>query len=376
LIVRKINGIDIGIDENSGDDIFLTDEGISSLNINEEDLCLGPLLHSLSKDEYFALHLTWEITSNCPFNCPFCYIKNRAIIHNTSFMEVKPLLDYLINNGLLYVTLTGGEIFSHPEFIDIYTYLKKQGVIVELYTNNYLLNEDILNLFKEYKPFKIEVTIYALDDINFWKATDSSLDYKVVLSNVLKLKNNGINVICKTFINKLTFQAKEKIKTWCESYDIEYYYSTDVINGYDGSILSDYQIDELDKISFDFGRISNFHNGAYDGKKTLNCSAIKYAINLDIKMNLSICQDMLFNEVNFNINENNDYALIINSFRRFINLHKNNVITNCIKCDAMEICKACLANVNFQSDGYYVDERYCENLLRYYNELKLSSLKL
>ena len=91
-----------------------------------------------------------------------------------TFEEAKQIIDTMVNEGLLFCNLTGGEVFLNPDFLNIYKYLKNKGVIVSIFTNLSLLTDEILDVLVEYKPYIVEVSIYGYSDKQFCRVT--SLD--------------------------------------------------------------------------------------------------------------------------------------------------------------------------------------------------------
>lgn len=96
--------------------------------------------------------VVFEITPRCNFNCVHCYLHDHHCSKELSFDEIIRILDILYQNEVLFLTLTGGDVFMRRDFVDIYTYAKKKGFIVELYTNAALLDERILSVLKKYPP--------------------------------------------------------------------------------------------------------------------------------------------------------------------------------------------------------------------------------
>ena len=72
------------------------------------------------------------------------------------------LLDELADAGCLWLLYTGGEIFARRDFLDIYTYAKKKGFLITLFTNGTLITERIADHLVAWRPFAIEITLYGL----------------------------------------------------------------------------------------------------------------------------------------------------------------------------------------------------------------------
>ena len=139
----------------------------------------------LSKNnDPLPLSVRCELTSRCNMNCPFCYIHGHAFDKDITFEQLKPVIDKLVDKGLLFMTLTGGECFLNKDFVRIYKYLKEKGVLLKVFTNGLRIDDEIIDLLTEYKPRRVEITIY-----------NSIKDVPSVFDNILRLKNKWIPVL-------------------------------------------------------------------------------------------------------------------------------------------------------------------------------------
>lgn len=203
------------------------------------------LLRYLSSgDQYIPLTLAWEVLDSCNLACPFCYIVGHSNNKAIRFAGVRDHVSELVDAGVLFCTLTGGEVTIHPDFVEIYRFLKMRGVVVEVFTNGYAIDDAQIDLFRELPPSEIEISLYTLDDrrltevYGFRRPGGASR----VLQNVLRLRDAGVNVICKTFLTTVTAADIESIVAWCEHHGLEHYSSREVAPGYDGADLSGYAV--------------------------------------------------------------------------------------------------------------------------------------
>lgn len=197
-----------------------------------------------SGDDYFPLSLHWEVLDKCNFRCPFCYIVGHSFQRVVRFAEIQPHLTALIEEGLLFAILTGGEVTLHPDFCQIYGFLKTHGVIVELFTNGFMISEEMFDLFTRLRPYAVEISLYSLDDAKLRSVYGATGNHpaQTVLNNVLRFKRLGLPVVCKTFLNSQTAQDFRDIARWCEANGVEHYSSSDLTPAYDGADLSAFRV--------------------------------------------------------------------------------------------------------------------------------------
>jgi len=234
---RMIGCVPVEVDTAQANEIFLSKEHASFVTEGGIGGIIDAL-YRLNEQEHMPLSVFIELTGFCNFSCPFCYINEEGYTkHRLPRWDVlKPTVDYLIDRGMLHCLLSGGECLTHPDFADIYRYLKEAGVLVTVFTNGYLLDEEVLRLFKEYKPFKVEISLYGKDDASYEAATATTgIKAKAVFDTVLRLKEEGICVVCKIPITKLTEDSYEELTAWCREHGVEYYTGTELMDSYNGT---------------------------------------------------------------------------------------------------------------------------------------------
>ena len=123
-------------------------------------------LHQRTLNQRFPLQGTIEVTHRCPMKCVHCYnilpIGDQEAQHKELTVEEHcRILDEIVKAGCLWLLYTGGEIFSREDFLDIYTYGKRKGLLITLFTNGILITPKIADYLKDWPPFRIEVTLYG-----------------------------------------------------------------------------------------------------------------------------------------------------------------------------------------------------------------------
>lgn len=109
---------------------------------------------------------TFELTPRCNMNCRMCYIRlseqqMRQRGRERTAEEWIALGRECAQRGMLFLLLTGGEPFLRKDFQQIYTELKKLGLLITINTNATLINEETVAWLRENAPAKVNVTIYG-----------------------------------------------------------------------------------------------------------------------------------------------------------------------------------------------------------------------
>ena len=186
-----------------------------------EQLSYGELsahLHQRHSGERVPLQVSIEVTRRCPLECLHCYnnlpmgdldAKQRELTKEEHFR----VLDELVELGCFWILYTGGEIFARKDFLQIYTYAKKKGFLITLFTNGTIINEQIADYLKEWPPFAIEITLYGRTRETYEALTMIPGSYDRCLRGINLLKARGLPVKLKTVatsINKHEVMAMRR----------------------------------------------------------------------------------------------------------------------------------------------------------------------
>lgn len=134
-----------------------------------------------------------ELLPLCNMNCKMCYVRKSkeemdAQGHLLNCDEWLSILDDAIREGLLFLTLTGGEPLIYPEFKRLYTSLVERGVILSVNTNATLIDEEWADFFARYGCRKLSITLYGKDDKTYHKLCGNPNGFSQVMNacNLLK----------------------------------------------------------------------------------------------------------------------------------------------------------------------------------------------
>ena len=243
---RRIGRHDLLVETREPCGIWLEESAIvAGAGLTEQALQRTDVLRALcSGDDYRPLSIQWELLDKCNFACPFCYIVGHSSCPVVRYSEIHTAIAELVNHGLLFCTLTGGEVTIHPDFLSIYSHLKKNGVVVDVFTNGYSIDDDVIDAFQLYPPAVVEVSLYSVsnDRLRDRYGAKGYRAASAVLGNVLRLKRAGVNVVCKSFLNTVTRLEFEEVAIWCRRNGIGFYSSSRLTHAYDGANVSRYEV--------------------------------------------------------------------------------------------------------------------------------------
>ena len=95
------------------------------------------LLRRFAKAQRIPLFAQLELTARCNFNCRMCYIHMddkhiKKLGQELTTDEWLRICREAKEAGTLYISLTGGEIFTRPDFQELYTKLSEMGFLITL----------------------------------------------------------------------------------------------------------------------------------------------------------------------------------------------------------------------------------------------------
>ena len=376
MVERYLGCVPVEVDPHEANEIYF-DEGHASC-IREEGISgILSAVYEINNRDHMPLSLFMELTGYCNFSCPFCYINEENYHHSMipRFPEFKETLDFFVEAGLVCCTISGGECLLHPDFEEIYRYLKESGVLVTVFTNGYLLTDRIIDLFKLYKPFKVEISLYGHDYASYAAAVcTENVDSSKIFDDVLKLRAAGINVVCKTPITRLTEGSYPIIQQWCEENGIPYYTGADLMDTYSGTSRKEYLASESlikelrNKSNQAFWADEEMMRIAYAEKKRricFDCSAGRYDIMIDSHGMLLPCMKAAWvEEWKFDLPKlgaKTAYDMMVDKIMQ----EKGKPLQYCTGCSHNQICQECFMTQYEHSDLRNHRKEYCRTLAEF-----------
>lgn len=153
-----------------------------------------------------------ELTCRCNLDCRHCYRAEPGEELPTA--QWRRLTEEMAEAGVLGVYLTGGEPLSRPDFAEIYTGLRRRGLLVTLFTNGTLLSEEVLALLRRYPPYYVEVSIYGASAETYEQVTRRPGSFAACQEGIERLRRGGIRYLLKTILlrdNRGDFEALQRL---------------------------------------------------------------------------------------------------------------------------------------------------------------------
>jgi len=170
---------------------------------------------------------TIEVSNRCPLNCAHCYNNLPmsdfvARARELTTEEHYHLLDELAEMGCLWLLFSGGEIFARRDFLDIYTYAKRKGFLISLFTNGTMITEQIADYLAEWKPFAIEITLYGATRETYEKLTRVPGSFDRCMRGIHLLLERKLPLKLKTVAVSINKHEVKQMQAIAEELGVEF----------------------------------------------------------------------------------------------------------------------------------------------------------
>ena len=125
--------------------------------------------HSISKDykrriveDRVPVSASIELTFRCNLHCTHCYCPTGKRSEELSTAEIKAVFDELARMGTLFLLMTGGDPLLRKDFPELYRHAKELGLLITVFTNGTLIDDEIAALWEELPPYLVEISLYGL----------------------------------------------------------------------------------------------------------------------------------------------------------------------------------------------------------------------
>lgn len=140
-----------------------------------------------------------EVTKKCNLECFHCYNESSNRKHEElSRRDLSRFLKQADKMGVFNIFLTGGEPFVRKDLIDILYEINDLNMEIGILTNGVLLNEDSIKKLSKIKPKFLAVSLESLNEEKY--GIIRKISNKKVIGNILKMKDQGINVKINTVL--------------------------------------------------------------------------------------------------------------------------------------------------------------------------------
>lgn len=293
---------------------------------------------------------TFELTERCNLACNMCYVchspgnlllKKKELPMNR-WLEIAQQAS---DNGMIFLTLTGGEIFLRSDFFNFYLPLTKLGLYITLFTNGTLITDEIANRLADYTPSNISITLYAASEATYTKLTGASGSFIRCYKGIERLLKKNIPIELKTTITKENVSELSAMKKLAYNWGLSLSVGFQLTQRRDGSPskISNCRLLAKECVAiekaYSDGQTTWGNKSQTKSSNIFNCSAGRSAFTISPYGEMNACVDLSFPAaLPLEIGFQNAW----NQVQHFVDSSPS-LTPTCIDCDIQSYCSRCPA---------------------------------
>lgn len=328
-----------------------------------------------------AITGTFELTPLCNLDCKMCYIseKKQEVKHCGGLLPESFWIEKAkdaVDQGMLFLLLTGGEPFLYPNFLELYKKLSDMGLFISINTNGTLLDKDSIAFLEKYPPRKLNVSIYGASSDTYRKLCGNGDAYNALRTNLALLKKTNLPVRLRSVLQDENIDDYEKMANFVDTLDMPLsyvYYAFPPVrrdkNSFGinhrftpekaGKVKARYEKDrrtssEYKEYLIDIQHsLENYIEYSAYGKTDVNCQGCKAGFWLNWKGELSLCGMLDTPMVDL---KKYDFKYAWNTIRN--QLDEIVLPYECSICPKRKYCNTCAASVYAETGGFNQTPEY------------------
>lgn len=182
----------------------------------------------------------FELTARCNFNCNMCYVhlgeeqihKQGRELTNEEWLDIARQAK---EAGMLYLTLTGGEVFVRPGFKELYLALSEMGFLIQILSNGYLIDEKVMEWLGETPPYAMRFTLYGASNETYERVCGIKDGFDRVSHAIDLIKNAKIPFYLVSTIVKENVHELTKMKDFARKKNVEFSATPSVVKSVRGA---------------------------------------------------------------------------------------------------------------------------------------------
>ena len=190
----------------------------------------GPMvreLHERAAKLRQPINGAFELTSACNLSCRMCYVRQsgsdrKARRKELSAAQWLELARQAKDNGLVFLLLTGGEVFLRRDFFEIYGPLTRMGFVITVFTNGTLVTHAIAERLAQAPPSRTEITLYGATAATYEAITGVAGSFAACCAGIEALVASGMPFGLKTTITRHNVAELEEMRQMAHNWGLTF----------------------------------------------------------------------------------------------------------------------------------------------------------
>ena len=177
------------------------------------------------------------LTHRCNLRCLHCYAREDQTGQAMPELDTeqwKRIIAETKEAGCLFLLLTGGEPLLRGDFTEIYSFAKKSGMMVTVFTNGALLGGRLIDMFRELPPRMVEISLYGASEGTHDRITGVGGSFRLARRAIEALLEAGLPVSLKSVLMKLNLEEISGIEKIAAEYNARFRFDPAIFPGLKG----------------------------------------------------------------------------------------------------------------------------------------------
>ena len=199
-------------------------------------------VHEQASSQQRVIKAQLELTYRCNLHCRHCYTdpynSKEYFPRELTLEEIHRLLADMHQIGIVWLNLTGGDIFMHPQFFEIYEAAYRKGFLLQLYTNGTLFTKAVIERLQQMPPFTIDISCHSVTEEPFDWFTQVPGSFRAFTRGLELLRESGLPFTLKTKAMNWNRDEIPAIRQFVQSLGQEFGFTTSLSPRLNGDLSS------------------------------------------------------------------------------------------------------------------------------------------
>lgn len=179
-------------------------------------------LFSIADSKRLPIAGGFELTPYCNLACKMCYVRECApgldVLSGEEWLSLGRQAQEM---GTMCILLTGGEPLLHPQFREIYTGLKRMGMVLTINTNGTLIDEEMADFLAADMPRRVNLSLYGPNEAVYQQLCGDGKAFGRTIHAIELLLARHIPVKINLTVNTINFPYLPQILEICRNYGLD-----------------------------------------------------------------------------------------------------------------------------------------------------------
>lgn len=179
------------------------------------------------------ISVLFELTNRCNEDCKHCYVDLGDVHDELTREEAERILDELHAMGTLFLTFTGGELFTRKDALPLVRYARNLGFALRIFSNGTLITPAVADEIASIGVVAVELSLYSMDADKHDGITRIPGSHAKTLRAARMLRERGVPTVVKAPIMAGLTREYQQVIAFAREIGAEYRFDPTLVVRYD-----------------------------------------------------------------------------------------------------------------------------------------------